>query len=186
VYATENYRLVAANSTPLIIADDYMRVTGLQIYRTATHSDLIAAVHVTDHTGAADFRLSASIIRVAANDSYTQPPVPINSTNMTAYLWNGHSTCATTGASSDETVPSRLQNIAMKKTTFTNVTAGREALHIPFNSALIDVGTDTYADSSPMDFPTDVGDVARTAPWDIGADEYAPSVGRRKRVGAIQ
>lgn len=28
--------------------------------------------------------------------------------------------------------------------------------------------------------------VARTAPWDSGADEYAPSVGRRKRLVAIQ
>lgn len=47
-------------------------------------------------------------------------------------------------------------------------------------------GTNTAADSALIDFTTDIDGVDRTAPWGIGADEYAASVGRHKRVGAIQ
>jgi parallel beta helix pectate lyase-like protein len=50
---------------------------------------------------------------------------------------------------------------------FTNITAGSENFHIQSGSALIGAGTDLSAT-----FTTDVDGATRSAPWDVGADEF--------------
>ncbi len=79
----------------------------------------------------------------------------------------------TTCASSDTTAGgTALDSIAYSTDNFTNVTAASEDLHLVSGSALIDVGTDTSGESSPLNFTTDIDGDTRSGTWDIGADEY--------------
>lgn len=74
----------------------------------------------------------------------------------------------TTCASSDATSRSGVTaSIAYSTSTFVNVTAGSEDLHLVSGSALIDAGTDLSAS-----FTTDIDGATRSGTWDIGADEY--------------
>ena len=79
----------------------------------------------------------------------------------------------TTNAAADTTGdPAGLDNIAFDTSTFVNVTAGTEDLHIKVGCSLIDVGTDLSAI-----FTTDIDGVTRSGTWDIGADEYVAAGG---------
>lgn len=70
----------------------------------------------------------------------------------------------TTTASNDSWSDS---NVGYDNSVFTNITSGSEDYHLPLGSALIDVGTDLSAT-----FTDDIDGQTRTAPWDIGVDEY--------------
>lgn len=78
----------------------------------------------------------------------------------------------TTCASADTSGSTGLQNIPYDTTTFTNVTSGSEDLHLVAGSDLIDAGTNTSGDASPMDFTTDIDGETRSGTWDIGASEF--------------
>ena len=54
---------------------------------------------------------------------------------------------------------------------FTNLTSGSEDFHIGSSSALVDNGTDLSSDSDYA-FSDDIDGDTRTAPWDVGVDEY--------------
>ena len=93
----------------------------------------------------------------------------------------------TTCASSDTTGSSGLQSISYSTSQFTNVTAGSEDLSLVSGSALIDVGTDTSGDATPLDFTDDIIGTARGGTWDVGAFEFISAAGiavlRRRREG---
>jgi hypothetical protein len=77
----------------------------------------------------------------------------------------------TTCATSDTTGTAGLQNIAVNTTNFTSV-SGTVDYRLPLGSGLIDVGTNTSAESAPMNFTTDIRAFTRSVPWDIGMHEY--------------
>lgn len=54
---------------------------------------------------------------------------------------------------------------------FNSVALGSEDFRIKSNSALKDAGVDTSTEAAPLNFTTDIEGQARSAPWDIGADE---------------
>ena len=77
-----------------------------------------------------------------------------------------------TCASSDTSGSAGLQNIAHSTATFSSVTAGSQDYHLAPGSALFDAGTDTSADSAPLNFTTDIDGETRTF-WSVGADDGA-------------
>lgn len=81
-----------------------------------------------------------------------------SSTSGTAY--DGIVT-QTTCASSDTTGSVGLQSIAHSTANFTNVTSGSEDYRLVTGSALINVGTDTTGDASPLNFTTDIAGATR-------------------------
>jgi hypothetical protein len=94
----------------------------------------------------------------------------------------------TTCASEDNTGTAGLQEIIVNTTNFVNISAGTEDFRLPSGSGLIDVGTDTSGESSPLDFTDDIAGDIRDASWDIGADEYKAAGGgvdtAKKRMSA--
>ena len=87
------------------------------------------------------------------------------------YAYSGTITKTTCG-SSDSTGSFGLQNIAYSTVNFVNITPGSENLHLVLGSGVIGVGTDLSGT-----FTTDIDDVTRVAPWDIGADQYVAAGG---------
>jgi hypothetical protein len=75
--------------------------------------------------------------------------------SLGAYSYNGTMT-KTTCASSDATGSPGLQNIDHDTATFINVTAGSQDYRLASGSPLMDVGTDTSADTDPLNFTTDI------------------------------
>jgi hypothetical protein len=63
-------------------------------------------------------------------------------------------------------------SIAHSTTNFANVTGGSEDYHLVSGSALIGAGADLSGT-----FTTDIDGTARSAPWDIGADQYVAAGG---------
>jgi hypothetical protein len=74
-------------------------------------------------------------------------------------------------------------SVAHSTATFVSVTGGSEDYHLVTGSALVDAGTDLSGD-----FTVDVDGATRSAPWDIGADEFAGAAGGHptwKRFGGV-
>lgn len=75
--------------------------------------------------------------------------------------------------SNTEASNASLDNVAYSTANFVNVTAGSEDLHIVEGSVLVDNGADLSGSGVTEDFTGQ----ARTAPFDIGADELDPPGG---------
>jgi hypothetical protein len=103
-----------------------------------------------------------------------------NTTTLRNVYSGGHATDAYSGTmsrttcahSSASTFSGSTASVPHSTATFTNVTGGSEDYHLVSGSALIDVGTDLSGT-----FTTDIDGATRTAPWDIGADEYVSAGG---------
>jgi hypothetical protein len=102
-WSTSHYRLSVANATALTINEDYVRVEGFQIEKTAVSANdqvgiLISAV------GTSDIRISNTIIRHASGGANRQAGVQVADAQATVYIWNlidyGHPNIDTAGNSS--------------------------------------------------------------------------------------
>jgi hypothetical protein len=118
-----------------------------------------------------DFCTHVSGLSVVWNSNLTTPMILKN-----CYVYSALNQCyqATgitliTCASSDTSGSIGLQNIACNSNTFKNVTSNNEDLRPPYGSSLINVGTTTSGEPSPMNFTTDIKGNSRTGTWDIGA-----------------
>lgn len=85
------YRLKLANSSVLQIYDDYVRIDGLQINKTASNAGNQDCVSIIPNggAGAADIRISNCIILGANNSSYTENGIEVwVGDNEIVYIWN--------------------------------------------------------------------------------------------------
>lgn len=82
--------------------------------------------------------------------------------------YNGTMTRTTCAHSTATSFAGSTASVAHSAANFTNVTGGSEDYHLVSGSALIDAGTDLSGT-----FTTDINGATRSAPWDIGADEFA-------------
>ena len=89
VWNTGMYRIEVANAPPVLVQNNYVRIDGLQIYKTASDGSGEASILInTIAAGGSDIRISNCILRQPGNASFNEQCLYVADADATVNCWN--------------------------------------------------------------------------------------------------
>lgn len=89
LWSDTHYRLEAANASALTISEDYVRVDGLQVGKSASSASFQGAIVFSSITATDnDLWVSNCLVRQPGNASYTEPGIYVIDTDAITRIWN--------------------------------------------------------------------------------------------------
>jgi len=85
---TAQYRLSLANASVFLIWEDYVRLDGLQVQKTASSNPDQSCIQVTGQNAANEIWISNCITRQAGNNSYVEAGIHVLDADSIVKIWN--------------------------------------------------------------------------------------------------